>query len=68
MIHNDYFVVKYLEEHSLQRRTVQWKPLEDSDIPFSQLTDEQLTSLPQAFSYHTFRNIGEDIPKLSNHW
>ncbi|CAG2203167.1 unnamed protein product [Mytilus edulis] len=31
--------------NNLQRGTVQWKPIQDSDIPFPQLTDEQLRSL-----------------------
>ncbi|CAC5402678.1 unnamed protein product [Mytilus coruscus] len=35
----------YVEENNLQRRTAQWKPIEDSAIPFPQLTDEQLRSL-----------------------
>ncbi|CAC5421707.1 unnamed protein product [Mytilus coruscus] len=35
----------YVEENNLQRGTVQWKPIQDSDIPFPQLTDEQLRSL-----------------------
>ncbi|CAC5380048.1 unnamed protein product [Mytilus coruscus] len=36
---------KSREENNLQRGTVQWKPIQDSDIPFPQLTDEQLRSL-----------------------
>ncbi|CAG2218816.1 MIB [Mytilus edulis] len=35
----------YVEENNLQRRTAHSKPLEDSDISFPQLTDEQLRSL-----------------------
>ncbi|CAC5378408.1 unnamed protein product [Mytilus coruscus] len=35
----------YVEENNLQGGTVQWKPIQDSDIPFPQLTDEQLRSL-----------------------
>ncbi|VDH88958.1 Hypothetical predicted protein [Mytilus galloprovincialis] len=35
----------YVEENNLHRGMKQWKLIQDSDIPFPQLTDEQLRSL-----------------------